>query len=70
MASARLVTLILVEDTVGAGVVGDPVQSRQMLFTLDGRPVASRSALGDLNHVNSDSWDGLPTQEWIGVPRA
>lgn len=59
MAKAQLVTLILVEDVVGAGTKEEPCQRRQTLFTLDGRPVATKTALGDLNFVDADNWDGL-----------
>lgn len=59
MAKAQLVTLILVDDVVGAGTNEEPCQRRQTLFTLDGRPVATKTALGGLNFVDADNWDEL-----------
>lgn len=52
MTTAKLVTCILVTDTIGRGVEGDPVQRRTQLFTLSGELLATVTALGDLNAVH------------------
>lgn len=51
MTDARIVEAILVRDTIGRGVEGDPVQPRLMLFTKSGELLVIETALEDGNHT-------------------
>jgi hypothetical protein len=59
MSAARLVTVILVTDTVGEGVPGSPIQMRHQLFTRSGDLVATVTALSDQNQAFTDGMTRL-----------
>ena len=57
MSTARIIRVILPEDTVGDGLSDETRrQGRQQLLTLDGRQLAMTTALGDLDHVYGSNW--------------
>ena len=56
MSTARVIRVLLVEDTIGKGTPDDICQRRQQLYTLDGRALAMTTAMGDMKHVYSDNW--------------
>jgi hypothetical protein len=65
LSHAKLVTVILVEDTIGKGVDGDPIQPRRMLYSPSGELLCVQTALGgDYDHVHdTGGWVELSQQK-------
>lgn len=65
MSHAKLVTVILVEDTIGKGVAGDPIQRRHMLYSPNGHLLCVKTAMGgEYDHVHdTEGWGEIENQK-------